>query len=135
MSDNDTPVTPRQKLGIGIFVIGVGCLTDVYWRTGGSLPGVGHVSVWLFALVTAAIGAGSFWLLGQKPETRRIGLLTGALAGFGCSLAFHFVYGGVNRAGPERVFVSLIGMAPGLFIGHLLVKRVEAKAKLPTNNG
>lgn len=132
MSDDDQPVTTRQKIGIAIFVIGVAGLTDTYWRSE-SLPVVGHVPVWVFALVTAVIGAGSFWLVGQKPKTRRIGLLAGALAGFGCALAFQFVYGGVNRAGPERVFVSLVGMAPGLFIGHLLVKRLEAKAQPPAD--
>src|SRR5436190_794033 len=130
MSEDDKPVTPRQKLGLAIFVIGVAGLTDTYWRSE-SLPGIGHVPVLVFALVTAVIGAGSFWLIGQKPETRRIGLLAGALAGFGCALAFQFVYRGVNRAGPERIFVSLAGMAPGLTIGHLLVKRLDGKAKPP----
>ena len=135
MSDDNQPVTPRQKAGILVFVAGVGVLTDFYWRSGGSLPVVGPISVWLFALVTASVGAGSFWLIGQKPETRRIGLLAGALAGFGCSLAFHLVYGGVNRAGPERLFISLAGMAPGLIIGHLLVRRFERKQQAESPDG
>jgi hypothetical protein len=125
MNDDNAPVTLRQKAGIAVFVLLVPVLTDFYWRSDGSLPLVGAVSIWLFASVTALAGALSFWLIGQRPETRRIGLLAGALAGFGCSLAFLFVYGGVNRAGPERVFISLAGMVPGLLIGYLLGRKVK----------
>jgi hypothetical protein len=129
MNNDDLPVTPRQKAGIVLFVLSVGVLTSEYWRTDGSLPLIGPASIWVLTAITASMGALSFWLIGQKPETRRIGLLAGALAGAGCALAFHLVYGGVNRAGPERIFISLAGMAPGLLIGHLLVRRFERKLK------
>lgn len=132
MSEDNTPLTLRQKAGVVVFALCVPALTDAYWRSDGSLPLVGPVSIWLVALLAASAGALSFWMIGQKPETRRIGLLAGALAGAGCSLAFHFAYGGVNRAGPERLFISLAGMVPGLLIGYLLVHWTERKAKAPT---
>jgi hypothetical protein len=128
MSTENTPVTLRAKAGIILFVVSSPILTETYWRGNGELPLVGAVAVWVVALLAAIGGGAGFWLVAEKPETRRIGLLTGALAGAGGMLAFHLVYGSNNRAGSERILVGLLGMAPGLGLGLWLARRFERKA-------
>jgi hypothetical protein len=128
MSDDNTPLTRRQKIGLGVFVLFVLILPSSYWNQRGSLPLVGALPIWLLVSVTGLAGALSFWLVAEKTD-RRIGLLTGVLAGIGGPLTFHLVFGGddrVNRA--AGFFVSLAGMAPGILLGRWLARRAE-KAK------
>lgn len=127
MSQDNTPVSLRAKGGILLFVLSSPILTETYWRGGGTLPLVGAVPLWVVALLAAIGGGAGFWLVAEKPETRRIGLLTGALAGVGGMLAFHFVYGSNHRAGSERILIGLLGMAPGLGLGLWLARRFERK--------
>jgi hypothetical protein len=129
MSTPSTPLTVRQKIGIAVFVVFVPILVETYWKQGGELPLIGPVGIGIVALIAAVGGAVSFWLIAEKPETRRIGLLAGALAGCGGVIAFHLVYGASNRAGGERIFVGLAGMLPGFGVGLLLTHLQQKKAK------
>ena len=129
MSDDKTPLTLRQKIGVGLFVVLGPILTEQYWRNNGDLPFSGSVSVWTLVAVAAAGCALGLWLTGQTPGNRLIGLLSGALAGAGSAVAFQLCYGGVNRAGSERWLIHLLGMAPGLLIGFGLLRWTERKSK------
>lgn len=119
------PITLRDWIGVAIFVLTAPILAGIYWH--GDWRWLSSLPAWKVALLSAVGGALGFAVVAESTRTRLVGLLSGAVSGFGCSYLNHLVYGNSFHAGKERIFVLLAGMVPGLLLGWWLLRYFEKR--------
>lgn len=132
MSTTPEPETGRQKAGMWIAVLGGPLLAEIYWQQQEAVAFLRDVPPLAAALVSAAICAVGGWLYGRTPKKRMAGMVSAALMGFGCNLAFQLMHGDASRvSGGERMLAFGLGALPGLILGAVWVVMIDEKAKPP----
>lgn len=123
-------MTPRQKAGMWIAVLGGPALAEIYWKHQHQWLWLQDVPALAAALISAAICAVGGWLYGRTPGKQFAGMVSGALMGFGCNLAFQLMYADRMRVtGGERWLALALGALPGLVLGAVWIVLLDRAAR------